>query len=56
MKEMERKDGEYYYIWDRGKYPIYQHHDNAPDKWIDTCYKRKVAHDKVYELNGWKNK
>lgn len=56
MKEMERKDGEYYYIWDRGKYPIYQHHDNAPDKWIETCYKRNVAHDKVYELNGWKNK
>ena len=53
---MERKDGEYYYIWDRGKYPIYQHHDNAPDKLIDTCYKSNVAHDIVYELNGWKKK
>ena len=29
---MERKDGEYYYIWDSGEYLIYQHHDNAPDE------------------------
>ena len=49
MKEMERKDGEYYYIWDRGKYPIYQHHDNAPDKWIDTCYK-KIHGDLMYDF------
>lgn len=48
--------GKYYYVWDRGNYPVYKRTESGDDELVSTEYTYQAAKNKVYELNGWKKK
>jgi len=53
--KFQPKDGQYYYRPYRGKFGVWQHHeDSFGDTFVCDCYSKEDANKKVKELNNWK--